>query len=63
MTPPQSNLDQSSELKNLGCERLKIKCVKSICMLDQKPGLMQVFYRKDGSITSARIRHYIGTES
>jgi hypothetical protein len=32
-------------------------------MLDQKPGLMQVFYRKDGTITSARIRHYIGTEA
>jgi hypothetical protein len=24
---------------------------------------MQVFYRKDGSIASARIRHYIGTEA
>jgi hypothetical protein len=24
---------------------------------------MQIFYRKDGSITSARIRHYIGTVS
>ena len=42
---------------------MKIKCLKSICQLDHKPGLMQVFYRKDGSITSARIRHYIGTEA
>jgi hypothetical protein len=42
---------------------MKIKCLKSICEVDQEPGLMQVFYRKDGSITSARIRHYIRTES
>ena len=24
---------------------------------------MQIFYRKDGSIASARIRHYLGTEA
>jgi hypothetical protein len=42
---------------------MKIRCVKSICQLDSKLGLMQVFYRKGGSITSARIRHYIGTVS
>jgi hypothetical protein len=42
---------------------LKVKCVKSICQSDSKFGLMQVFYRKDGSIASARIRHYIGTEA
>jgi hypothetical protein len=36
---------------------------KISCETDHKIGLMQVFYRKDRSITSARIRHYIGTES
>ena len=42
---------------------MKIKCVRSICQVDCKLGIMQVFYRKDGSITSARIRHYIGVEA
>ena len=42
---------------------MKVKCVKSICQSDGKLGMMQVFYRKDGSITSARIRHYIGIEA
>jgi hypothetical protein len=42
---------------------LKIKCVKSVCELDQTPGLMQVFYSKNGSIRSARLRHYLGTEA
>ena len=40
-----------------------IKCVKAVCETDSKQGLMQVFYRKDGSIVSARIRHYLGTEA
>ena len=40
-----------------------IKCVKAVCETDSKEGLIQVFYRKDGRIVSARIRHYLGTES
>ncbi len=40
-----------------------IKCVKSVCESDSKPGLMQIFYTKDGSIKSARIRHYLGMEN
>ena len=58
-----SNLPQSGQTKNLGCDKMKIKCVKSICELDQKPGLMQVFYGKDGALKSAGIRHYLGTVS
>jgi hypothetical protein len=42
---------------------MKIKCVKSTCQADGKLGLMQIFFRKDATIASARIRHYIGTES
>jgi hypothetical protein len=44
-------------------EKVKVKCVKSVYQSDSKFGLMQVFYRKDGSIASARIRHYIGTDA
>jgi hypothetical protein len=42
---------------------MKIKCAKSICETDQKPGMMQAFYAKDGTLKSARIRHYIGMEA
>ena len=56
-----SNLDQSG--LQFGSVSMKIKYLKSICQSNQKPGLMQVFYRKDGTIISARIRHYIGIVS
>ena len=42
---------------------MKVKCVKTICEIDSKQGMMQVFYRNDGTIRSARVRHYIGTVS
>ncbi len=41
---------------------MNIKCVKSICEVDSKPGMIQAFYNKEGIMKSARIRHYLGTE-
>ncbi len=42
---------------------MKIKCIKSICEIGQKPGLVQAFYNKEGKMKSARIRHYLGMVS
>jgi hypothetical protein len=36
----------------------RIKCMKMDCQECHKVGLAQVFLRKDGSISYARIRHY-----
>jgi hypothetical protein len=36
----------------------RIKCVKLECSICHKVGLAQIFLRKDGSISYARVRHY-----
>ena len=36
----------------------RIKCLKFECPICHKEGLAQLFLRKDGSISYARIRHY-----
>jgi hypothetical protein len=36
----------------------RIKCVKLECNICHRIGLAQVFLRKDGSISYARVRHY-----
>ncbi len=42
---------------------MNIKCVKSVCEVDHKPGMIQAFYSKEGVLKSARIRHYLGIEA
>ena len=50
---------QGSEVKTLG----KIKCLKLECNLCHRAGLAQIFLRKDGSISYARVRHYTHRDS
>jgi hypothetical protein len=52
-----SNLDQSGQTKNLGCEKMKIKCFRFECEVCKEVSSIQVFSRKDETVGYARARH------